>query len=72
MQPFSIEQSCPVTSQAKMLENLAASCQGCNNHKYQKTHVIDPATGLQVAIFILAGTLGKNISPGTRTRYSSD
>ena len=31
--------------------NLALACQGCNNHKYDKTEAVDPATGLVVPLF---------------------
>jgi hypothetical protein len=34
-----------------ILANLAWSCQGCNNHKYNKTSVRDPVTGELVALF---------------------
>lgn len=33
------------------LENLALSCQGCNNKKYNKTVGIDPLTGIEVSLF---------------------
>jgi len=32
-------------------ENLAASCQGCNNHKYRNTEAPDPQTGDMVPLF---------------------
>ena len=52
MQPFSIEHIVPRSQQGTAtLENLAVSCQGCNNHKYQKIFSEDPATGSQVALF---------------------
>ena len=28
-----------------VLDNLALACQGCNNHKYDKTEAPDPASG---------------------------
>lgn len=31
--------------------NLALACQGCNGAKFDKTHAIDPATGLSVPLF---------------------
>ncbi len=31
-----------------VLDNLALACQGCNNHKYDKTEAVDPASGQQV------------------------
>jgi hypothetical protein len=52
MQPFSVEHVVPRSHQgAAHLDNLSLSCQGCNNHKYQKTHANDPATGRSVALF---------------------
>ena len=33
------------------LDNLALSCQGCNNHKYNKTTALDPVTGRTVALY---------------------
>ncbi len=30
---------------ATTLDNLALACQGCNNHKYDKTEARDPASG---------------------------
>ena len=32
-------------------ENLAFSCQGCNQHKSNRTSVIDPATDSRVTLF---------------------
>jgi hypothetical protein len=32
-------------------ENLALSCQGCNNHKYNKTTATDPVSGTEVPLF---------------------
>ena len=38
MQPFSVEHIVPRSQGgATTLENLALACQGCNNHKYNKT-----------------------------------
>lgn len=43
MQSFSIEHILPIDKGGKSdLENLALSCQGCNNHKYNKTEGVDP------------------------------
>ncbi|MTJ53935.1 HNH endonuclease [Anabaena sp. UHCC 0253] len=52
MQPFSIEHILP-RSQGGMtsLDNLALSCQGCNNHKYNKTEGIDQISGNVVSIY---------------------
>ncbi len=33
------------------LENLALACQGCNNHKYDKTEAPDPASGQRVPLY---------------------
>src|SRR5262249_16645667 len=33
------------------LENLAYSCQGCNNHKHTKIHGYDPVTGEQAPLY---------------------
>ncbi len=33
------------------VKNYALSCQPCNNHKYNKTEGIDPATGKMVSLF---------------------
>src|SRR5436309_835927 len=44
--PFSVEHIRPRARGGKTtLENLALSCQGCNNFKYIKTSGIDPKTG---------------------------
>ncbi len=45
-QSFSVE---PIVARAKggatALDNLALACQGCNNHKYDKTEAHDSASG---------------------------
>jgi len=52
MQPFSVEHIVPRSQEGPTnLENLALSCQGCNNHKYRKTHASDPVSGQFVALF---------------------
>lgn len=52
MQPFSVEHVEPLSRQgADRLENLAFSCQGCNNHKYIKTEALDPASGSVAPLF---------------------
>lgn len=49
---FSIEHIIPESAEVEIdLENLAFSCQGCNNHKYDKTHALDPVTGELVPLF---------------------
>ncbi len=51
-QSFSVEHILPRQSGGETLaENLALSCQGCNNHKAIKTSAIDPATGDTVSLF---------------------
>lgn len=52
MQPFSVEHIEPRSKQgAHSLDNTALACQGCNNHKYTKTHGCDPITGERVALY---------------------
>lgn len=34
-----------------MVENLAYSCQGCNNRKYVNTEAIDPVSGQLVPLY---------------------
>lgn len=44
-QSFSVEHILPRYKGGKnTLDNLALSCQGCNNHKYTKTEGLDPVT----------------------------
>lgn len=51
-QAFSVEHILPVYAGGETVsENLALSCQGCNNHKATKTTATDPATGEQVPLF---------------------
>lgn len=52
MQAFSVEHIEPRSRNgATVADNLAFACQGCNNHKYNRTHGTDPATGETVAMF---------------------
>jgi 5-methylcytosine-specific restriction endonuclease McrA len=52
MQPFSVEHIEPRSREGPtVLDNLAFSCQGCNNHKYTKTEGFDPVTGQVVPLF---------------------
>ena len=52
MQSFSIEHIIPRSRGGEMsLDNLALSCQGCNNHKYNKTEGRDPVDGNIVNLF---------------------
>jgi len=50
--PFSIEHVNPAALRgATELENLALSCQGCNNHKYTCTDALDRISGISVPLF---------------------
>lgn len=52
MQSFSVEHIVPrERGGGDHPENLALSCQGCNNHKYTRTEARDPVTGLLVPLF---------------------
>jgi hypothetical protein len=52
MQPFSIEHIIPRSRGGDSSPgNLALSCQGCNNHKYNHTEGPDPATGRSAPLF---------------------
>jgi hypothetical protein len=51
-QTFSVEHVQPRNRGGATVEdNLALSCQGCNNHKYNKTEGVDPVSGASVALF---------------------
>jgi hypothetical protein len=50
--PFSVEHIAPRSAGGRdHLENLAFSCQGCNNRKYNATDALDPVTGQSVQLF---------------------
>ncbi len=52
MQSFSVEHIKPLSKGGLSTEaNLALSCQGCNNHKYNKIESYDPATNQRVPLF---------------------
>ena len=52
MQPFSVEHVIPRSQDGDSSpENLALSCQGFNNHKYNHTQGTDPVTGDVVPLF---------------------
>jgi hypothetical protein len=52
IQPFSVEHIIPRSQGGEtMLDNLALACQGCNNHKYNKTEARDPVTGVIVPLY---------------------
>jgi len=49
---FSIEHIYPCSKGGSSdLDNLALSCQGCNNCKYTKTHALDPVTKELVRLY---------------------
>jgi 5-methylcytosine-specific restriction endonuclease McrA len=50
--PFALEHILPqARGGLTILENLAHSCQGCNNHKFTRTHGRDPDTGKRVPLY---------------------
>lgn len=50
--PFSIEHIIPLSKGGSYdLDNLALSCQGCNNRKYNLTEAIDPIDGQFVPLY---------------------
>ena len=50
--PFSIEHVIPKSRGGEATtDNLALSCQGCNNHKYDKIEARDPALGNMAALY---------------------
>ncbi len=52
MQPFSVEHIIPQSQGGQTkLDNLALSCQGCNNHKYTKIEGRDPVSSDIVPLF---------------------
>jgi 5-methylcytosine-specific restriction endonuclease McrA len=52
MQAFSVEHIDPRSrAGATAAANLAYACQGCNNHKYNRTHGTDPVTDEAVPLF---------------------
>ena len=49
---FSVEHIVPIIEKGSSTEdNLANSCQACNNHKYVFTEAIDPVTGIIAKLF---------------------
>jgi 5-methylcytosine-specific restriction endonuclease McrA len=51
-QPFVIEHIIPQSKGGETVEtNLALSCQGCNNHKYNKTTGMDTITNEEVNLY---------------------
>ena len=52
IQPFSVEHIIPRSHGGNTtLDNLALSCQGCNNHKYNKTEAKDSLSGNVVSLY---------------------
>ncbi|MCL6752906.1 HNH endonuclease [Nostoc sp. CCCryo 231-06] len=52
IQPFSVEHIIPKSQGGQTtLDNLALSCQGCNNHKYNKTVGSDIVSGNIVSLY---------------------
>lgn len=52
IQPFSIEHIIPRSAGGEtVLDNLALSCQGCNNHKNNKTEGRDPVSADTVPLY---------------------
>ncbi len=50
--PFSIDHIIPLSKGGESsLENLAYACQGCNNHKYNKTAELDPVSNKLVPLY---------------------
>jgi hypothetical protein len=50
--PLVIDHIQPVSRGGKTIaENLALSCQTCNNYKYTKTEALDPVTNQSVSLF---------------------
>ena len=49
---FSVEHINPLSKGGNNnLDNLALSCQGCNNYKYNKTKGKDPVSGAIIALY---------------------
>ena len=52
LQSFSVEHIIPRSKRGTDdNENLAFACQGCNNHKYNRTHALDPLNGDVVPLY---------------------
>ncbi len=49
---FSVEHIIPLAQGGtNQLDNLALSCQGCNNHKYTNITALDPLSGARVPLY---------------------
>ncbi len=49
---FSVEHILPRSKRGtSTADNLALSCQGCNNHKYTRTRALDPVTELTAPLY---------------------
>ena len=52
IQPFHVEHIVPLSKNGTSdPSNLACSCGGCNGHKYDKIHAIDPITEQSLPLF---------------------
>ena len=52
MQPFAVEHIIPRSRDGVTAsDNLCLACQGCNNHKYNRTEALDPITERVVPFF---------------------
>ena len=52
MQAFALDHITPRSRGGRTVpDNLALVCQGCNNHKYNHTQSVDPATNQLVPLF---------------------
>ena len=52
MQSFSVEHIVPLSKGGgNTMKNLALACQGCNNHKYNKTEALDPISYKIVSLY---------------------
>ena len=52
LDPFDVEHIIPLSKNGtNKLRNLASSCRGCNGHKYNKTHAIDPMNSVLVSLY---------------------
>jgi hypothetical protein len=72
MQAFSVEHIDPRSrAGTTAAANLAYACQGCNNHKYNRTHGTDPATGEPVPCSIRGNSGSGTTSRGRPTASGS-
>jgi 5-methylcytosine-specific restriction endonuclease McrA len=72
-QSFSLVHVQPRSRKGKRsFTNLALSCQGCNNHKYNRVKLTIQSQAKMLACITLGGTAGRIILPGRTMapRYS--